>query len=68
MFPNEQLEISVMEFGLNPNEMMEALEWAFLCAIDSDATICEEIRSLVTEKDPIGENGRIWVPDKNDLR
>ena len=68
MFPIKQLEISAMEFGLNHDEMMEALEWAFLCAIDSDATICEEIRSMVTKNDPIGENRRIWVPDKNDLR
>ncbi len=68
MFPIEQLEILAMEFGLNSDEMMEALEWAYLCAINSDATICEEIRSLVTETDLIGGNGRTWVPNKNDLR
>ncbi len=68
MFPIEQLEISAMEFGLDKEEMIEALEWAYLCAIDTDATICEEIRSLVTETDPVLENGKIWVPDKNDLR
>ncbi len=68
MFPIEQLEISAMEFGLDQDKMMEALEWAYLCAVNSDATIINEIESLVTEKDPSRENGRTWVPDKNDLR
>ena len=36
--------------------------------VDSDSTLVEEIKSLVTEQDPKGENGRIWVPEKNDLR
>jgi len=68
MFPIEQLEISAMEFGLDQEEMMEALEWAYLCAINSDATIMEEIRLVVTEMDLKGENGKIWVPNINDLR
>ena len=43
MFPIEQLEVSAMEFGLNPEEMYKALEWAFCCAIESDATLLREI-------------------------
>ena len=44
------------------------MEWVYLCMVDSDSTLVEEIKSLVTEQDPKGENGRIWVPEKNDLR
>ena len=59
----DELEMSTINIGLKSDEMDEALEYAFLCLVDSDA----EIRSLVTEEDPKGENGRIWVPNKNDL-
>ena len=47
--------------------MNKTIEYVFLCLVDSDATLLEEIKSLITEKDPKGENGRIWVPNKNDL-
>jgi hypothetical protein len=31
-------------------------------------TLLDEIQSLVTEEDPKEEGGRVWVPDKKDLR
>ena len=52
---------------LEEKEMDEALEYTFICLIDSDATLLEEIRSLTTEGDPREENGRVWVPNKNNL-
>ena len=67
MIPFEELEVSAMECGLDEEEMAEALEWAYICMVDSDATLLEEIKSMVTETDPKGENGRIWVPEKNNL-
>ena len=68
MVPIEQLELSAMDCGLEDKEWSQALEWAYLCMVDSDHTLIKEIKSLVTESDPKGENGRIWVPDKHDLR
>ena len=68
MFPIEQLEISAMEFGLDQDEMCEALEWAFCCAIESDATLLREIEENRIEGDPEIIEGRIWVPDRKDLR
>jgi len=47
---------------------IDAWENGLLCLIDSDATLLEEIRSLVTDTDPGEDEGRIWVPDKGDLR
>ena len=67
MQPLEELEISAISMGLAQDGMDEAFQYAFLCLVDSDATLLEEIRSLVTKEDPKGENGRIWVPNKNDL-
>ena len=61
----EDLEMSALEYELEGIE--PALEYAFICLIDSDATLLEEIRSLVMEEDPKGEEGKIWVPNKNDL-
>ena len=61
----EELEISAMNYELE--EIDSALEYAFICLVDSDATLVEEIRSLVKEEDPKGEDGRIWVPNKNDM-
>ena len=61
----EELEMLALEYELE--EIEPALEYAFICLINSDATLLEEIRSLVTEEDPKGEEGRIWVPNKNDL-
>ena len=68
MFPIEQLEVSAMEFGLDSEEMCEALEWAFCCAVESDATLLKEIEGSKIEGDPDGIEGRIWVPDRKDLR
>ena len=53
MFPIEQLEISAMKFGLDHEEMSEALEWAFCCAVESDSTLRKEI-----EESKIEEIGR----------
>ena len=67
MHPLEEMEMAVLAYGLGQEEMDEALEYAFICLIDSDATLLEEIRLLTTEGDPKKENGRVWVPNKNDL-
>ena len=67
MYKLEEVEMATLAYGLKQEEMNEALEYAFICLIDSDATLLEEIRSLVNEDSPKGENGRVWVPNKNDL-
>jgi transposase InsO family protein len=61
ILPLEELESATMDAET-------AWEHGLLCLIDSDAKFLEEIESLVTEMDPKGEDGRIWVPPLNDLR
>ena len=68
MVPVEQLELSALEYGLEEEEWSQVLEWAYLCMVDSDRTIIEEIKSIAGESDPIRQDGRIYVPDQNDLR
>ena len=67
MIPMEELELSALEYGLEEEEWSQVLEWAYLCMVDSDMTIIKEIKSLAGESDPIRQDGRIYVPDKNDL-
>ena len=63
----EQLEVSALEYGLEEEEWSQALEWAYLCLVDSDMTIIEEIKSIAGESDLVRQDGRIFVPDQNDL-
>ena len=67
MIPIEELELSALEYGLEEEEWSQALEWAYLCLVDSDRTIIEEIKLITGESDPIRTDGRIYVPDQNDL-
>ena len=67
MIPMDQLELSVLEYGLEEEEWSQALEWAYLCLVDSDMTIIEEIKSIAGESDPIRTDGRIYIPDQNNL-
>ena len=67
MIPIEELELSALEYGLEEEEWSQALEWAYLCLVDSDRTIIEEIKLIAGESDPIRTDGRIYVPDQNDL-
>jgi hypothetical protein len=67
-FPEDRI-LPIEELGsLTVEELETAWEHGLLCLIDSNAQFMEEIRSLVTETDPKGEDGRIWVPPLNDLR
>ena len=68
MIPIEQLELAALELGLEEEEWSQALEWAYLCLVDSDMTIIDEIKSIAGESDPMRQDGRIYVPDQNDLR
>jgi hypothetical protein len=61
ILPIEELESANVDIEM-------AWEQGLLCLIDSDAKFLEEIEALVTETDPKGEDGRIWVPPLNDLR
>ena len=63
----EQLELAALELGLEEDEWSQVLEWAYLCLVDSDMTIIEEIKSIAGESDPIRQDGRIYVPNQNDL-
>ena len=63
----KQLELLALEYGLEEEEWSQALEWAYLCLVNSDMTIIEEIRSIAGESDPIRKDGRIYVPDQNNL-
>ena len=67
MIPIEQLELSALECGLEDEEWSQALEWAYLCLVNSNRTIIEEIKSIAGESDPIRQDGRIHMPDQNDL-
>ena len=67
MIPMEELELSTLEYGLEEEQWSQVLEWAYLCLVDSDMTIIEEIKSIAGESDPIRQDGRIYVPDQNDL-
>lgn len=58
MIPIEQLEIAALDFGLDESEWSQGLEWAYLCAIESDATLTEEMKVLTKDSDPKDENGR----------
>ena len=68
MIPIEQLELAVLDLGLEDNEWAEALEWAYLCTIESDATLMQEMKLLMKESDLKDEGSRTWVPDEKDLR
>ena len=68
MVPIEQLELATLDMGLEDDEWTEALEWAYLCTIESDATLTEEMKSLMKDGNLKDEDGRTWVPDKNNLR
>ena len=67
MIPMEELELSALEYRLEEEEWSQALEWAYLCLVDSDMTIIKEIKSIAGESDPIRQDGRIYVPDQNNL-
>ena len=67
MIPMEELELSVLEYGLEEEEWSQALEWAYLCLIDLDRTIIKEIKLITGESNPIRQDGRIYIPDQNDL-
>ena len=67
MIPIKQLELSALEYGLEEEEWSQALEWAYLCLVNSDMTIVEEIKSITGESDPIRTDGQIYVPDQNNL-
>jgi transposase InsO family protein len=58
----EELEIAAVE-GAG-----EALDWALLNTIVTDATLQEEIKRETQEGDPKGEEGQIWVLRTQDLR
>ena len=68
MIPIKQLELSALEYRLEDEEWSQALEWAYLCLVDSDMTIIEEIKLIAGESDPIRQDERIYVPDQNDLQ
>ena len=68
MTPIEQLELAATELGLEEDKWSQALEWAYLCLVDSDMMIIEEIKSIAGESDPMRQDGRIYVPDQNDLQ
>ena len=53
---------------MEQEEWDKAMEWAFCNMISTDAMVIDEIRKVTKDTDPIGENGRIWVPDKEHLR
>ena len=67
MIPIEQLELSALEYGLEEEEWSQALEWVYLCLVDSDMTIIKEIKSITGESYPIRQDGQIYIPDQNDL-
>ena len=67
MIPMEELELSALEYGLEEEEWSQVLEWAYLCLVDSDMMIVKEIKSIAGESIPIRQDGRIYVPDQNDL-
>jgi len=64
----EELEIAALGVGLEQEEWGEAMEWAFCNLISMDGTLIEEIRRVTRDTDPKGENRKIWVPDREDLR
>ena len=68
MVPIKQLEIAALDFGLDEDRWLEALEWVYLCAIESDVTLTEEMKFLTKTSDLKDEDGRTWVPDERDLR
>jgi len=67
MRPIEELELAGLEMELGDCGA-EALEWAYVAAITTDATIMEDIKVITTSEDPKGEGGRTWVLDRGDLR
>ena len=68
MVPVHQLELAGLDFEFGGDEWSQALEWAYLCAVESDATLSEEMRLLTKDSDPRDKSGRTWVPDEKDLR
>ena len=44
------------------------MDWAFCNMISTDATLIELISKVTKDKDPIGENGTMWILDREDLR
>ena len=68
MIPLEELELAALGLGLEPEEWDKAMEWAFCNMISTDGTLIEEIRRVTRDTDLKGDNGRIWVLDREDLR
>ena len=68
MIPIEELEVAALGVGLELEEWDEAMEWAFCNMISTNGTLIEEIKRVTKDTDPRGENGKIWVPDRGDLR
>jgi len=64
----EELEVAALGAGLEQEEWDEAMEWAFCNLISTNGTLIEEIRKATKNMDPKGDNGKIWVPDREDLR
>jgi len=64
----EELEVAALGVGLEQGEWDEAMEWAFCNLISTDGTLIEEIKRVTRDMDPKGENGKIWVPNMEDLR
>jgi hypothetical protein len=69
MVPVELLAISANDL-LEPGEekAKDTLWCSLLQAIDTNSTFVKEIQDNVKQGDPIGEDGKIWVPNKKDLR
>jgi hypothetical protein len=72
-YPSKDEPIPFNPFPEDKMKPIEDLEnahitFAEFCLIETDGTLLEEIRSLVMEGDPEDEEGRVWVPDRGDLR
>jgi len=68
MIPIEELEIVALGYGLEQGEWEDTMEWAFCNMISTDVTLIKLINKVTMDRDPVGENGKIWVPDQEDLR
>jgi hypothetical protein len=68
MVPVELLAISVNDL-LEPDKekAKDTLWWSLLHTIDTNSTFVKEIHDNTKEGDPVGEDGKIWVPNKKDL-
>ena len=64
MIPIHQLEMLGLDFKFGDDEWSQALEWAYLCTVELDATLSEAMKLLTKDSGPRDENGRMWVPDK----